>query len=226
VLGGLRTGRESLAFIDAHGPNVVVGFEYPYDQERLDRQSKLAQIPAIRRAILDVPSQVNLIADHLARDATVDGDRKALLGYSFGAMFVPATQRLASDRGMPFQALILAFAGTDIRVLLEANLRIRPAPLRRAIGWSAATAIHAMEPALHLPHLSGTFLVIRGDQDTRIPAELSHRLASLTPEPKQIVTLDTGHMHPRDPELTARVVRISQEWLVSQRVIEGADTAR
>ena len=226
VLGGLRTGRESLAFIHTHGSNVLVGFEYPYDQDRLNRESKVAQLSAIRRAILDVPAQVILITDHLATMPWVESGRTALLGYSFGAMFVPATQRLAEDGEIPFDALILAFAGTDIRALIEASLRVEPALLRRVIAWIAATALHAMEPAMHLPHLSGKFLVIRGDQDARIPTALSDRLAALTPEPKEVVTLEAGHMDPRDPELTARVVRISQDWLVRQRLIDLPEPQR
>jgi pimeloyl-ACP methyl ester carboxylesterase len=83
-----------------------------------------------------------------------------------------------------------------------------------------------MEPAHHLPHLNGRFLVVRGDQDTRIPAELSRGLAALTPEPKQVVTLEAGHMDPRDPELTANVVRISQDWLVRHGVIEPPEAHR
>ncbi|NIP81969.1 MAG: hypothetical protein GWM90_23215, partial [Gemmatimonadetes bacterium] len=153
ILAGLRTGRESLGYLDWHGPNLLVGYEYPYSRETWYQSARFDQVPAIRRAVLDVPWQVTWIADRLADDPAVDRTRTALLGYSFGALFVPATQRLAAGSGRPFQAAILAYGGTDIQALLEANLDVGPAPLRRALAWTAASLLHPMEPGHHLPHL-------------------------------------------------------------------------
>lgn len=222
ILAGLRTGRESLGVVPVHGPNLLVGYQYPYDQETWYQGTKLAQISAIRRAALDVPWQVAHVAERLREAPDVDGRRSALLGYSFGAMFVPATQRLAADRGHAFDAAILAFGGVDIAGLMEANLDVGPRPVRRSLAWIVATLLHPLEPERHLPHLGGRFLVIRGATDEQIPARLSSRLAELTPEPRDVVTLETGHMNPRRPELTRRVVALSQEWLIRQGVIEPA----
>jgi pimeloyl-ACP methyl ester carboxylesterase len=220
VLAGLRTGRESLAFLDAHGPNKLVGYEYPYNQENFYQRSRVSQLPAIRRAILDVPAQVTLVADMLARDPAVDPERTALLGFSFGAMFVPAVQRVAAAEGRPFDAMIMAYGGADIAGLLDANLRVRSGFLRGRIAATGATLVHAMEPGHHLPRISGRFLVIHGDQDAQIPTVLAEGMAELTPEPKEIVVLAAGHMGPSDPALTARVVAISQDWLVREGVVE------
>lgn len=219
ILAGFRTGRESLNSIDAHGQNLLVGYEYPYAPEDWEHGSPVQEVLRMRRAILSVPSQVNVASTYLRSLHAVDEQRSALLGYSFGALFVPAVQRLAMDEGAPFDAVILAYAGVDIRRLIAANLRIEPRPLRSALSWIAATALAVMEPARHLPHLTGRFLVIRGEQDEQIPAELSERMAGLTPEPKEVITIDAGHMGPRDPELTARVVRLSQEWLASTGIV-------
>jgi pimeloyl-ACP methyl ester carboxylesterase len=221
VLAGLRTGRESLAFLDEHGPNILVGYEYPYNQETFYERSRVSQLPAIRRAILDVPAQVTLVAHMLARDPAIDPERTALLGFSFGALFVPAVQRVAAADGRPFDAMIMAYGGADIAGLLDANLRVRSGFLRRSLAATGATLVYAMEPGHHLPRIPGRFLLIHGDQDTQIPTALAQGMAELTPEPKEIVVLAAGHMGPRDPALTARVVAISQDWLVRQGIIEA-----
>jgi pimeloyl-ACP methyl ester carboxylesterase len=220
VLAGLRTGRESLGYLDEHGPNVLVGYEYPYDRDTFYQTTRVAQVPAIRRAIHNVPSQVAHVAGYLAAHELVDAERTALLGFSFGAMFVPSVQRVAVEKGWPFDAMILAYGGADLAGLFDANLRIRSRVLRRGVANTAATLIHAMEPGHHLPHIPGRFLLIRGDQDPQIPTPLAERMAALTPEPKEIVVLDAGHMGPGDPELTARVVAVSQDWLIRQGVID------
>lgn len=220
ILAGLRTGRESLNVLPAHGRNVLVGYQYPYDQTRWYERMKVAQVPTIRRAVLDVPWQVSHIAGRLRAEPYVDGGRTALLGYSFGAMFVPATQRLAAADGHGFGASIMAFGGVDIEALIEANLDVRPAMARRAAAWMIGTLVHAVEPAAHLPHIEGRFLIIRGSADRQIPGALSDRLAALTPPPREVVTLEAGHMGPGNPEVTDLVLRLSREWLVREGVIE------
>jgi dienelactone hydrolase len=225
VLAGLRTGRESLAYLDQHGPNLLVGYEYPYDQRTFKEGRRVAQVPAVRQAVLDVPAQVTLVADLLRGEGSVDPGRTALLGFSLGALFVPAVQRVAAEEGRPFHAVILAYGGADISSLLHANLRVRPRALRRGLIATGATLVHPMEAAHHLPRVPGQFLLIRGEDDHQIPIAAAERMAELTPYPKEVVVLAAGHMGPRDLELTARVVTISQDWLVRTGVIEPPTAA-
>lgn len=213
ILAGLRTGRESLGVVPQHGNAILVGFEYPYDPADWKRGNPAREALRIRRAILRVPGQVVAAKRHLATSSAVDPSRSALLGYSFGALFVPATQRLAMAHDAAFDAVALAYAGVDLGALIHANLDIEPRWVGALLARTGAAAVHAMEPARHLPELRGRFLVIRGVHDTQIPAPLSARLAALTPEPKDVITLEAGHMGPDAPEVTEQVVRITQAWL-------------
>jgi dienelactone hydrolase len=220
ILAGLRTGRESLAVVPTHGNAVLVGFEYPYDPRDWEGGRPTREAVRIRRAILNVPAQVVAAFRYMKTWPEVDAGRSALLGYSFGALFVPPTQRLAMRHDVAFDALVLAYAGVDLGALIRTNMRIEPRWVRAVLSELAATAVHAMEPARHLPHLDGQFLVIRGTHDTRIPAALSERLAALTPEPKQNITLEAGHMGPDAPDVTEQVVRITQDWLERIDLVE------
>lgn len=216
LLAGFRTGGESLGHVPVHGPNLLVGYEYPYTPERWERRGGPLEVPALRRAVLRVPGQVALVRRLVSDLEDVDEGRTSLLGYSFGALFTPAALRVARRRGAPFRGAILAYGGADIRRLLAANLDLEPGLLRGAAARLAAAAIRPLEPALHLPHLEGRFLVIRGSRDERIPPGSAELLADLLPEPKRIVRLEAGHMGPGNPDVTRRVVELSREWLLAE----------
>lgn len=219
ILGGLRTGREALDVVPDHGDNVLVAYEYPYDQDTWYENAGPGEVPAVREAVLSVPAQVAAARARLVEEPWVDPDRTSLLGYSFGALFVPAVQRLATSRGVPFRGVVLAYGGADVLRLLEANLQVGPAPVRWCLAWLAATAVRPVEPALHLPHLEGVFLIIRGRDDEKIPAASARKLTELTPEPKRVVELEAGHMRPEREELTREVVDVSQRWLAERGLI-------
>lgn len=226
VLGGVRTGREALQFVPLHGRAILAAYEYPYRPEASYERARVLQIPAIRRAILRVPAQVAVVADRLAAGGDVDTARTALLGFSFGALLAPSAQRVAAARGRPFSAVVLAYGGVDIQRLIEANLDVRPAFLRTAIAWLTASALRPVEPELHLPELPGAFLVVNGAEDRQIPPASARRLAELAPAPKEIIHLAAGHMGPRNPELTACLAALSEDWLSSLGILrlpEGAD---
>lgn len=220
IVGGLRTGREALAFVPRHGDNVLAAYEYPGGGDRRLEGAGLAEVPAIREAILRVPAQLVAAARHLRADPSVDPDRASLLGYSLGALFVPAAQRLASERREPFGAVVLAYGGAGLAGLLEANLDLSPAPVRWAVARAAATVVRPLEPALHLPHLPGDVLILHGSGDRRIPRASIRRLIRLAPDAAEVVRLEGGHMGPGREEVNARVVRRSQAWLADRGHVE------
>lgn len=219
VLGGLEIGRESLKYIPTQGQNIVIAYQYPYQPKYWYDNSKITQIPAIQEAAMKVPAQVVALADWAKRQSWSDKNRLSVLGYSFGAFFVPAIYHLADHHQLKLGPGVMAYGGVDMYAVLMENLRFMSAVPRMIVAWTATSAIYPLEPALHLPFLKGEFLVINGRMDHQIPQASWQRFQQLTPSPKTVMVLDAGHMHPSKPELTLRVVEISRQWLLERNAV-------
>jgi pimeloyl-ACP methyl ester carboxylesterase len=219
ILGGLEIGRESLAYVQEHGPNALISYEYPYSPDYWYEGTPLGEIPAIRRAVLAVPAQLAMVLEWVLEQPWCDRGRVSVLGYSFGALFSPAFHRLAEARGLPLQKGILAYGGVDCELLLMENLGFGSNWQRAIVAWLAATAIRPIEPALHVPYLHQEMLLINGKHDTLVPPASFTRLHGLKPDPKEVILLEAGHMHPRKPDLTAKLVAMSRDWLLQRDLI-------
>jgi hypothetical protein len=216
ILGGLEVGRESLRYVETHGENALVAVQYPRSATYWYEGTPLAKLPAIRESALAMPSQVASLAAWLRSQPWADPDRVSLLGYSFGAFFVPACARVARADGQGFRTLVMAYGGADLTRVFDANIRLRP----RLVQWPAARLLAAvvrpLEPALHLPHLPEEALFVTGLRDRKVPLESARRMQQLKPEPKTVIDLDAAHMSPKNPALTRRIVGITREWLVAR----------
>jgi hypothetical protein len=216
ILGGLEVGRESLRYVETHGENALVAVQYPRSATYWYEGTPLAKLPAIRESALAMPSQVASLAAWLRSQPWADPDRVSLLGYSFGAFFVPACARVARADGQGFRTLVMAYGGADLTRVFDANIRLRP----RLVQWPAARLLAAvvrpLEPALHLPHLPEEALFVTGLRDRKVPLESARRMQQLKPEPKTVIDLDAAHMSPKNPVLTRRIVGITREWLVAR----------
>jgi hypothetical protein len=219
VLGGLEIGRDSLGYIAQHGRNALVAFQYPRSQERWYEGSPLKKLPAIRRAALDVPGQVDAILAWIAAQPWADEGRVSLLGYSFGAIFLPSIQHLAQVHGRRLGPTVMAYGGADIPSLLAANLNLRPRWLRTFLTEALAISVRPLEPSLHLPYLQGEFLFINGKRDAMVPPANALLMQSLVQAPKKVVWLDSAHMNPGNPALLAEIIRISREWLLQHKAM-------
>lgn len=219
ILGGLEVGRESLKYIPYHGNNVLIAYQYPYSPTYWYQGTAFSEIPEIRRAVFAVPAQVNTIVQWSRRQPWADGTPPNLLGYSFGALFLPATYHLAGVQHIELGSGVLAYGGANIYQILRTNLQKVAEPVRTLVAWTAAAALRPMEPALHLPSLDSRFLIMNGTADHQIPTASSLLLHRLAPVGSTILTLEAGHMHPKNPELTARLVGISRQWLLTRGAI-------
>lgn len=223
ILGGLEVGRESLRYVENHGPNALVAFEYPRPTQDLYEGRPLFKLGRIRRAALAVPSQICALQAWIRAQPWADPDRISLLGYSFGAMFVPAAARVAQERGLPFRTLVMAYGGADLPGLLAANASFRPAWLRPFAARAVGAILRPLEPSLHLPHLRGEALFLSGLKDERVPLRYSRLMQSLKPPPMTVIDLDEGHMDPGRPDLNRRIVGASQAWLVQRGALSPPD---
>jgi hypothetical protein len=219
VLGGLEIGIHNFRYISEPGNNAIIIYQYPYHPDQWRENSAITQIPIIRDKIFEIPSQIITLVDWLSQQPWVDKRRINLSGYSFGAFFVPAIYHLDKIDNQRLGPGVIAYGGADISLLLETNLKKVSQPWKWLGAWLAETAIYPIEPAVHLPEMENEFLIINGTKDNQIPEESWRKLQSLTPEPKTVIILEEGHMHPRKPELTMKLVSISKKWLIARNII-------
>lgn len=220
ILGGVEIGQASLDYVPAHGANALLAYQYPESRVPWYEGSLAGKLPAIRRAVRDVPSQVEVLVAWAEAQPWADRSRVSLMGYSFGALFLPAALRLAEVHGRHLGPAVLAYGGADVPELLMANLELRPRWARRLLVEIVAVFIRPVEPALHLPHLKGELLFINGKRDTQIPAACALKMQELASGTKTVVWLEAGHMNPGNPALLAQIIRISREWMIQRKAME------
>jgi hypothetical protein len=220
VLGGHRTGRRNLKHIPAPGPNVVIGIDYPHAAELKQADTAFERFVAARRTAFAVPSQVVAMLRWVGAREWADPRRISLLGYSLGALFVPAIHRMAQVQGMQLGPGILAYGGADLFNILRANLHWGPEWARGILAFLGALWLRPVDPAAHLPYLKGEFLLINSEGgDIFIPDAAVRALHQLMPEPKASVALPGGHIDPRDAQLLRQVVKISRDWLLERGAV-------
>ena len=221
VLGGLGSGRKTLGYIPDVGDNALVGYDWPIPRHLPAALELLREAPGLYRRALVVPGQVAAAMRWLADRPWADRERISLLGFSLGAHAAPAVQRLAAAEGVYVGWTILAYGGTPIGEVLAGHPRVRPDWARPLLGIAADLLLRPVEPAEHLPHLTGRFLVLTGDDDSFIPAAAAARLEALTPEPRTVVRLGGGHMGVGEGQeaLLEEIIRTSRDWLAAEGAI-------
>lgn len=221
ILGGAEIGAALFELIPDPGENILIAYQFPRGLTDWESMTGIGGVLATREAILSVPVQVVELLRWTKAQIWTDTSRTAVLGYSFGALFQPAVHHLAQANNLTTGPGVLAYGGVDLELLLRQNLNLKPKYLRPSIAWLAATAIYPVEPARHASHMKGKFYLINGLQDRQIPEASWKALHQLIPKPETIDLLDEGHMHPKKPGLTLRLVRMSRDWLEREGVINS-----
>lgn len=221
VIGGLAGGAETLDYIPEPGANALIGYDWPIPSYLPEHAGMILEAPALTRAILTVPGQIAAGIDWAARQPWADPERISLLAFSLGALAAPATQRVAAQSGRTIGWTVLAYGGAGLGDLLTHHPRLEPDWVKPMLARTADVLLGPVEPAAHLPHLAGRFLVISGETDRFVPTAAAAALETLTPHPKTIVRLPGDHMGvgPDQRVLLATIIGTSRTWLIREGAI-------
>jgi len=220
VVPGPGDPRRVLAQIPAPGANAVIVYDYPYDAATWRAASLPARLWTARDIAFRMPDEVTAIIAWARRQEWIDPSRVSLVGISLGAVALPVIRHRAAAAAQKVGPSVLAYGGVDLHALARANLEVSPGWLRDAAAWLVWLALRPLEPATHLPEISGPFLLINGSDDPRIPRESIEGLRALTPSPRKFVTLDGGHINNDRPAIIAETIRVAREWLREQGALD------
>lgn len=214
ILGGHRTGKESVDLFGDIGDRVIAGVEYPYAGP--EKVKGLAQIvttiPQARRAMLDTVPAVALTLDWLLQQPWADPERIVVVGGSLGVPFAAT----AAARDARIRGVMLVHGAADNRLWLEAQLarridaRITHYPLSVLLYWMAygpafdtRERIKAIAPR--------PVLVVGARHDERTPAGEAELLFELAGDPKRLRFTEGGHVQPGRTEIIAALLQIADE---------------
>jgi dienelactone hydrolase len=208
LLGGHERGRGAAALVADTRGTVVASFDYPFDgNHRAKGLAVVAQVPAIRRALYDIPPAVTLALDYLMGRPDVDPARVELVGASFGASF--GTIAAARDRRVA--RLWIAHGGGKPFAMINAGLRkeIPFAPLRWPVAGLATLLASGPRFAAErwVARVSPRPVVmLNALDDERIPRESVSALWNAAREPRSQVWLPGPHMQGNRQEVLRALV--------------------
>ena len=205
VLGGKATGKDAADYALGVKEVVVVAVDYPYEaRPSYTVATFLRDVPALRTALFEMFPSVMLVMDYLRTRPDVDTSRIVMLGYSFGAPFVPCVA--AHERR--FAAAAMVYGGGDLRSLIAHNVgRYQGEVVSASAGMLAGFLLGPVEPMKYAGKISPIPLVmINGTEDEQIPRENAERFFAAAGEPKVLRWIESRHVHPRNPELTRTIL--------------------
>jgi dienelactone hydrolase len=213
ALGGIRTGKDVVNYLEETPGVIVFALDYPYKgkKSKFGVFEFISKVPEIRRALLNTVPATVLAVDYLLGRPDVDPERIVFVGGSVGAMYGPVVG--AADERLAGVGLL--FGAGDLQKVFRANIG-GPAPLSAAGAWIVSLVISPLEPLKYVGRISPRPLfVLSGTGDDRMPVDASRLLHEAAREPKTIRWIDTGHVHVRDQEFHAKVKGELVAWLVA-----------
>jgi hypothetical protein len=196
LLGGHRTGRNAVHLIEDTRGTVVVALSYPFDgNHRVKGLAIVAEVPKIRRAILDTPPALLLALDYIATQAYVDPGQIEAVGVSLGAPFVTIGGALDERIGRVWIVHGTGGAYTPLEFNLRRQLGSRAASVPIAALASVLIAGPRLAPERWVSQIAPRPIVmINARDDTRLPRSSIESLFLAAGEPKEMVWVAGGHV--------------------------------
>ncbi len=204
VMAGRETGKRGIEYVTDVRNLVVIALDYGYEpRESYTFWTFMRDVPAMRRAALDLVPSALMALDYLRQRADVDTSRLILLGYSFGAPLVPAIA--AHDRGLAVAAM--AYGGGDLPSLISHSFRrSQSALVSDFVGGLAWLLLRPIEPMRYATKISPIpLLMVNGELDEFVPRENVETFFRKAREPKRLLWLRSSHVNPEKVELSHRV---------------------
>lgn len=221
ALGGLGPGEDTLRHLPPAGDNVIIGYDWPFPNDFPDGVEFVWNAGEYYEQTFKVPGQIDAAVSWAADQPWADRERITFLTVSLGAIVAPATQRLLEERGVSVGWTVLAYGGAGLGELLRGHPKFEGygAPLAWATDW----LFNPLDPAEHLPPLTGRFLVIGGSDDRLISEKSTRLLEELTPEPKTILLIEGRHIGVGGGQdaLRAKIVDATVKWLLQENAINA-----
>jgi len=224
ILAGNVTGANCVRYIKDAGDNAIVGYAWPLPVRLHGVRDFMWQAPDLYHRVMTIPGQIVTALRWLTEQPWAEAERLSLLGFSQGALAVPCVQDLAEHDGIRIGWTIIAYGGAPLGALLAANPHLKPTWLRQALAPLVDLLFHSLEPTVHLPRLSGKFLVLEGQNDGQIPEAARNLLREAVPEPKTVITFEGAHMGvgPDQKALLQKIIKTSKSWLIENGAINKA----
>jgi len=208
VLGGHERGKGAGALIGDTRGTIFASMEYPFDGDHRAKGLKVvAQVPAIRRALYDIPPAVSLALDYLLSRPDVDPERIELVGASFGAPFAT----IAAARDDRVTRLWLAHGGGDTYAMISRGLErdIAFGPARALVAGLANLLASGprFTPERWVAQVAPRPVVmLNAEDDEKIPRRSVDVLFSAARHPKELIWLPGQHMQGNRPDVLERLV--------------------
>ena len=217
LLGGVRTGRQTIDYIRNTQGVVLLALDYPYEGKtsRMSAVEFVSAIPRIRKAVIRTVPAAMMAVDYLLARDDVDPRRIFLVGGSVGALFVPAVA--ATDPRIAAAAML--FGAGDIQTVMRVNLEL-PGIVARPASWLGAILVSPVEPAKYIGRVAPRpVFMLNGTGDPRMPEQCSRILHDAAGDPKTVRWIDAGHVNIRDTKFHNTVARELVDWLVAQNLV-------
>jgi hypothetical protein len=213
ILGGHGTGARAADLIDLEEPAVICAMDYPPYPERKIRFLEAPHlIHTLDSSAVAAVGMAQNVLDYLFAKPEVDTSRVTVIGASFGVPF--AVIAAALDHRP--KGLVLLYGSADLEKLIDWNLRrkIRCWPLRKAASFILGTLTAPFEPLSYINRIyPRPLLMVNSRDDEKIPLPCVDLLYRQAREPKEIIWLNSSHIHPSNRNLIDSLTRIVSGWL-------------